>query len=180
MPTDDRELVRRAALGDRAAFATVVDRHGPAMFRYALSMLDGDAGAAEDAVQEALTSAWVHLPDFRAESALSTWLLRITANAVHQARRRRRPVVVDDWLLESPTAPLADPAVRVEHTELWAALSLALTELPWRQRACWVLRELEGLPYGEIAEVLGTSTTVVRGQLHRARATLAVRMRQWS
>jgi RNA polymerase sigma-70 factor (ECF subfamily) len=99
---------------------------------------------------------------------------------VLNARRRRRPLAVDDELL----TPLADgrelrPDQIADERALRRALTSALTELPWRQRASWVLAELEGLSYQEIADVLDTSPTVVRGQLHRARRTLAVRMEQW-
>jgi len=175
----DQDLARRAALGDRCAFAEIFHQHGAAMFRYAVHMLDGDTDEAEDAVQEALTQAWVHLPQFRGDSELRTWLFRITANSVLSARRRRRPVAVDDGLLTVPAGPDTDPVDHAQHEELWVALDVALGELPWRQRASWLLRELEGLPYEEIAEILDTSPTVVRGQLHRARRTLAVRMAQW-
>jgi RNA polymerase sigma-70 factor (ECF subfamily) len=176
----DQLLARRAALGDRTAFAAIFDRHAAAMFRYALNMLDGDVHAAEDAVQDALENAWVHLPGFRGDAQLRTWLFRITANIVLAARRRRRPVAVDDELLTAlPARAHEGPADQVQDAGLRAALELALTELPWRQRACWLLREMEGLSYEEIAGILSTTPVVVRGQLHRARATLAVRMVQW-
>ena len=176
---NDKDLARQGALGDRFAFAEIFHRHGAAMFRYAVHMLDGDIADAEDAVQEALTQAWVHLPQFRGDSGLQTWLFRITANCVLSARRRRRPINVDDWVLNVPSGPETDPMLHAVHEELWVALEVALSELPWRQRASWLLRELEGLPYEQIADILDTSPTVVRGQLHRARRTLAVRMAQW-
>lgn len=177
---DDDHLARRAALGDRASFATLVRRHGPGLFRYAAQMLDGDVHAAEDCVQEALAKAWTGLPSFRGEAAPRTWLFRITANEVRTRRRRSRPVLHDSRLLEPLAAGDADdPHRRAVSAELWQNLQDALHELPWRQRASWVLRELEGLSYAEIAVVLQTSPTVVRGQLHRARRTLAVRMVQW-
>ncbi|MEP6796685.1 MAG: RNA polymerase sigma factor [Lapillicoccus sp.] len=173
-------LVRRAALGDRAAFALIVGHHGAGMFRYALRMLEGDHHAAEDAVQEALIDAWVHLPTFRAESSLRTWLFRITANRVLASRRRHRPIAVDDQLLSTrPEPDHQGPSAEVQHGQLWETLELALSELPWRQRASWLLREMEGLSYEDIASILETSPTVVRGQLHRARRTLAIRMEQW-
>jgi RNA polymerase sigma-70 factor (ECF subfamily) len=179
-PTTDAVLAARAALGDRGAFAQIFRRHGPGMFRYALRMLDGDHDAAEDAVQDALADVWVHLPGFRAESALHTWLFRITANQVLAARRRRRPLAVDDGLLNALAGPdHRSPAALVQQAHMREALDLALSELPWRQRASWLLRELEGLSYDEIADILQTSPTVVRGQLHRARRTLAIRMSQW-
>ena len=179
-PPTDKVLATQAALGDRGAFADIVRRHAPSMYRYALRMLDGEHQAAEDAVQDALTQAWVNLPGFRHEAALHTWLFRIGANRVLSERRRRRPVPVDDRLLSTqPEQGYRGPAQRAEHDHLWESLDLALTELPWRQRASWILRELEGLSYAEIAQILHTTPTVVRGQLHRARRTLAIRMEHW-
>lgn len=178
--TSDAVLARRSALGDRRAFALIVKRHGAAMYRYAVHMLDGHEHDAEDAVQTALIKAWQHLPGFRGDAELRTWLFTIVSNEVYSARRRRHPQALDDDLLVGRADPaVGDPADRVVQGEIWYALGLALTELPWRQRASWLLREIEGLSYEEIAAVLETSTTVVRGQLHRARSSLAVRMAQW-
>jgi len=176
----DAVLARRAALGDRGAFTAIVHRHGPAVFRYASGMLGEHTADAEDAVQSMWIKTWRHLASYRGEAQLRTWLFRITANEVLNARRRRRPLAVDDELL----TPLADhrelqPDQIADERALRRALTRALTELPWRQRASWVLAELEGLSYQEIADVLDTSPTVVRGQLHRARRTLTVRMEQW-
>lgn len=176
----DAVLARRAALGDRAAYAELVRRHGGSLYRYAVRMLDGEHHAAEDAMQEALTRGWIHLSSFRGESSVRTWLFRLVANECIDVRRRRRPRAVDDRVLSTvPAEPAMQPDVVSAAADLRAALDLALGELPWRQRATWLLREIEGLSYDEIAAILGTTVTVVRGQLHRARATLAVRMRQW-
>jgi len=172
-------LARRAALGDRRAFAAIVHRHGAAMYRYAVQMLDGNPQDAEDVVQTALIKAWQALPGFRGEAALRTWLFTITSNEAYSARRRRHPKAVDDDLLVGRADPDSDPSERAVEGEIWVALELALSELPWRQRASWLLREFEAFSYEEIAAVLDTSVTVVRGQLHRARASLAVRMAQW-
>ena len=176
----DSHLARRAKLGDRAAFAALVHRHGPAMFRYALHMLDGHVADSQDAVQSAWLKAWQNIDSFRGQAQLHTWLFRIVANEVHNARRRRRPVPVnDDLLAGAPADRHAEPADSLETEHLRRALAAALSELPWRQRASWLLREMEGLSYDDIAEVLNTTPTVVRGQLHRARRTLATRMVQW-
>lgn len=178
-PTED-VLIRRAALGDRSAFTVIVTDHGAGMFRYALRMLEGDHEGAEDAVQEALINAWVNLPGFRGEATLRTWLFRLTATQVLAARRRRRPVAVDDYILSAlPEDDHRGPGLEVQHSHLWETLDRALNELPWRQRASWLLREVEGLSYDEIASILETTPTVVRGQLHRARRALAIRMEQW-
>ncbi|GAB6899359.1 RNA polymerase sigma factor [Kineosporia succinea] len=177
---DDAELARRAGLGDREAFAEIFRRHGPALFRYALGMLEGNAADAEDAVQNAWTRVWLRIGTFRGEARLRTWLFAIAAREVLNQRRRRRPVPVGDDLLIAVAAPLdQEPEAHLDHEQLRQALTLALTELPWRQRESWILREMEGLSYDDIAGILGTTPTVVRGQLHRARTSLAARMEKW-
>ncbi len=176
----DQVLVRRATLGDRLAFAALVDRHGPGLFRYATTMLHGNVHDAEDAVAAAFAKAWQGLPGFRGEASIKTWLFRITANEALTARRRRRPIPIDDQLLEPQKAPEQhEPQRQYDVTELRQALQEALSELPWRQRACWILAEQEDMSYAQIATTLNTTETVVRGQLHRARCTLAIRLADW-
>jgi len=174
----DLVLARRAGLGDRLAFAELVRRHSPAMLRYARRML-GDAGDAEDAVQEAFLSAWRGLEHFRGDSAVRTWLFRLVASKALNSRRTRRPVPVDTTVDDSAPDVAAGPSAQVQDARLLASLQVALDGLPSGQRACWLLREVEGLGYEEIAQVLGTSRTAVRGQLARARDALAVRMAPW-
>ncbi len=175
----DGALARRAGMGDTAAFAELFARHFHPTYRYALHMLDGEAPLAEDATQEAWIRAWRHLPDYRGDAGVQTWLFKIVARQVLDARRRNRPRMVDDSLLTPMAAPDLDPADSFAGQELWVALSRALKDLPWRQRSSWLLREFEGLTYVEIARILDTTPTVVRGQLHRARASVAIRMEQW-
>ncbi|WP_445257770.1 RNA polymerase sigma factor [Nocardioides aurantiacus] len=179
-------LARRAGLGDRVAYEELFRRLFPATYRFALRMLDHETALADDAVQEAWVKAWRGLPDFRGTSSFSTWLFSIVSREALEVRRRRRPVAVDSEILEPIVdrsvhrqAATQDPAQSVLATELWETLNVALLELPWRQRASWLLRELEGFSYDEIARVLDTTPGVVRGQLHRARRTLAIRMEQW-
>lgn len=192
----DRALARRAGLGDRAAFEELFARLFTPTFRFALRMLDGDNQLAEDAVQEAWVKAWRGLPDFKGNSTPQTWLFSIVTREALNQRRRKRPIAVDGELLEpllsregqgpgtSASGVLArsadqGPEEALLSRELWETLTLALVELPWKQRASWLLRALEGFSYDDIARVLDTTPTVVRGQLHRARRTLAIRMEQW-
>lgn len=185
----DRALARRAGLGDRAAFEELFARHFVRTYRFALRMLDHDEQLAEDVAQEAWIKVWRALPDFRGDSAVQTWLFSVVTRQAYDARRRRRPLAVDDEILEplaqrrrgidgEPSAQ-GDPEHSAIAGELWQTLTVALGELPWRQRASWQLYELEGLSYDEIAQVLDTTPGSVRGQLHRARRTLAIRMEQW-
>jgi len=182
---DEREvpddvLARRAGLGDRRAFADLVDRHGPALYRYARRMLD-DPRDTEDCVQEAFVAAWTALPHFEGRSTLRTWLFAITAHKVRSLQRRRPRTA-----LPLPFAPddevdrrAVDPQRSAEDADLLEALNVALRELPPGPRSTWLLREVEGLTYDQIAEVAGTTTSTVRGQLHRARAHLIQRLEAW-
>lgn len=177
-------LARRAGLGDRAAFDELYARHVQSTHRFALRMLDSDPGLAEEVLQESWIKAWRRLPDFQGRASFTTWMFTIVSRQAADVRRRRRPMAVDHQLLEpaagagGPDAA-GDPHREYLKRELWETLAIALAELPWRQRAAWLLRELEGLSYADIAAVLDTTAGVVRGQLHRGRRTLAIRMEQW-
>jgi len=175
----DGALLRAARLGDTDAFGAVVERHGPGMRRYARFIL-GDEEDAADATQEALVSAWRGLATFRGESSLRTWLFTLVSRRAADLQRRRRPVPVPEEQLEQRLATVPDTASgSALEADLVEALRSALQDLPWRQRACWVLRELEGLSYDEIAATVGVTSGQVRGYLHRGRATLAERMEPW-
>lgn len=178
---DDRALVAAASIGDRDAFSAIVNRHGRSMFRYARRMLH-DAGDAEDVTQEALVAAWRGLPDYRGEASLRTWLFTLTARKAIDLGRRRRPLPIAESALAerlqagAASAADSDPGGLAG---LLRALDAALLALPWRQRACWLLREVEGLSYDEIGAVLGCAEPVVRGQLARGRAELRRQLEAW-
>lgn len=176
----DDALLRAARLGDEEAFAMIVDRHGPAMYRYALRLVAGSDADAKEVAQEALISAWKGLGTFASRSSLRTWLFRLVHRRAADLHRVRRPVPIDDDLLSAVARVSEDNPLRhVEESELVAALQRALDELPWHQRAAWLLRETEGLSYDEIAAALDITPGSVRGHLHRARQTLAGRMERW-
>lgn len=175
----DEALVRAARVGDAEAFATIVRRHGPAMYRYAVRLL-GSEHDATDATQEAFVSAWRSLGSFRGHSALRTWLFTLVSRRAADLRRTRRPTPIDDPLVSALVGPAPDnPLQSALDDELLAALRLALAELPWHQRAVWLLREIDGMTYQEIGTVLGLTTGSVRGHLHRGRKMLAERMNRW-
>jgi RNA polymerase sigma-70 factor, ECF subfamily len=176
----DEALVRRAKLRDEAAFRVIVDRHGPAMYRYAVRLMRGSTHDGAEVAQEALISAWKSLPTFEGRSSLKTWLFRMVHRRAADIQRNRRPVPVDDQLLSHVVRPAADnPLQDVLDSELLEALQEALDELPWLQRSCWLLKEVEGLSYAEIGEALSIPVGSVRGHLHRGRRVLAERMARW-
>jgi len=175
----DAALARAARLGDREAFEVIVHRHGPAMYRYARRMLT-DHGATEEVVQDAFVAAWRGMDTYRGESTLRTWLFSLTAHKAIDHRRKARARPIDDQLLlVLPADDHAGPLAELTQAELLAALEAALAELPQRQRACWILREIEGLTHAEIGQVLNLSDGAIRGQLHRGRRSVAQRMARW-
>ncbi|WP_173405664.1 RNA polymerase sigma factor [Streptantibioticus cattleyicolor] len=175
----DELLAARAAEGDEDAFEELVRRHGPAMFSLAVRLL-GSRADAEDAVQEAFVSAWRRLPDFRADARFRTWLYRIVTNRCLNQLRARRPER-DLTAAPEPTAPehQASPVRAAESAAARAQLAEALDGLSPEQRACWVLRELHGLSYEQIAEVVRISEHAVRGRIFRARRYLTEAMGAW-
>ncbi|WP_406447364.1 RNA polymerase sigma factor [Streptomyces sp. NBC_01613] len=176
---DDGLLVARAAEGDEDAFAVLVHRHGGALLALAYHML-GNLPDAEEAVQDALISAWRRLPEFRGDATFSTWTYRIVTNRCLNVLRGHAPPVSLNAVPE-PTAhgPEGEPARAAESEAATQALAQALGNLPSAQRACWILRELHGMSYAEIAQVVGESEPTVRGRLFRARRTLMKEMASW-
>ncbi len=176
----DAALVRAARVGDEEAFQLIVDRHGPGMYRYARRLVGGSDADAAEVTQEAFISAWRSLGTFAGRSSLKTWLFRLVHRRAVDLQRHRRPTPINDDLLSRMVRPAQDnPLQQVLDTELLTALQAALDELPWHQRAAWLLREVEGLSYDEIAEALALPVGSVRGHLHRGRRTLAERMARW-
>jgi RNA polymerase sigma-70 factor, ECF subfamily len=178
---DDETLLVRAQERDAAAFEQLVVRHEQAMYRLALRVLDRPEDA-EDALQEALVAAWRQLPGFRGDATFASWLYRIvTTRCLNLARSRaRRPARnLDGDTANSLPSGMPTPEHVATAGSAREALNQALTDLPVDQRICWVLRENDGLGYQEIAAITGTTPDAVRGRIHRARSSLAGRMREW-
>lgn len=175
----DALLAVRAGEGDEGAFEVLVRRHSGPLLNLATRLL-GSRADAEDAVQDAFVSAWRRMPEFRGDAAFSTWMYRIVSNRCLNVLRSRRPTQ-DLGSVPEPTAPehASSPVRAVESTAAVEALTKALTGLTPEQRVCWVLRELHGLSYEEIAQVLGTSQQAVRGRVFRARRYLTEVMGAW-
>jgi RNA polymerase sigma-70 factor, ECF subfamily len=176
---DDRGLAAAARAGDVQAFEELVRRHGPAMYRYARRMTR-DADAVADIVQETFVAAWRRIATFRGDSTVRTWLFSICARKVVDSQRVKRAIPVDDRLIE-PISQDANslPFEMVSNTEFLDALEIALAELPPRQRAVWMLREVEELTFPQIGTILNLSPDAARGHHHRARSTLQQRLQQW-
>lgn len=174
----DDELAGAAAIGDRAAFDELVVRMTPPLLRYLRRMV-ADAHVAEDIAQEALLDAWKGLDNFAFRSTFRTWMFSIAHRKCIDYYRRHREFPADEDELAALTAPAPDTERLVEHASLREALMHELELLPPTSRACWWLREVEGLPHADIAGVLRITPTSVRGHLQRSRHRLADRLAPW-
>lgn len=177
-PVPYQVLVVRAGEGDDDAFAVLVRRHSGPLLALAHDLL-GSRADAEDAVQEAFLSAWRRLPEFRQKASFSTWMYRIVTNRCLNILRRPRPVPLDRVPEPADRDACVSPPRVAEAAAAAAALAQALSALPPGQRACWVLRELHGLRYDDIAHMTGISEPTVRGRLFRARRALREAMDPW-
>ena len=165
----DRWLVWAAARRDEGAFEQLVRAHTPALYASALRTT-GSRELAEEVVQDAWLSAWVHLAGFRGDSSVRTWLTRIVmTKALNALRRPVRTVPIE----RVPEPPVDSAEHHVELTERVHAVRRAVAALPGRPRDAVVLRDLEGLSYAEVAAVLGCSEASVKSALHRGRGALA-------
>lgn len=177
-PSSDLELVRRFVAGDGTAFEQIVRTHQHRVFAVCRRML-GNAADADDAAQDVFLKAFNGLRGFRPEAALATWLYRIAVNACID--RRRRPFfrallrrVADGAGEEVVDVPSRDPSPErlLEAKQIARAIDAALARLSPKLRAAIVLKELEGLSYEEIAEVLEVSLGTVKSRISRARDEL--------
>ena len=177
----DGECVRRVHEGNIDAFEVLVRRHQKTIFNLLYRML-GDYDEAAEAAQETFLSAYRAIGRFRGDSNFSTWVYRI---AINQASSRRRNLSQS----QARTLPLesaekinqagADPAERVEQQEIQQEVQKALKELDENDAAIILLRDLQDVPYEEVARVLNVPMGTVKSRLHRARRALKARLQPY-
>ncbi|WP_028104089.1 sigma-70 family RNA polymerase sigma factor [Pseudoduganella violaceinigra] len=173
----DRELVERARAGERAAFDQLVGRYQRRLLRLVLRLLR-DQAEAEDVVQETFLRAYRALPRFRGEAAFFTWLYRIALNGARNAILRRRQRGAPALLPSQAPAPeIGTPESMLLSKQVMLAIDAALEALPLELRTAIVLREIEGLSYEEIGEIMECPLGTVRSRLFRAREAIARRLR---
>ncbi len=171
--TDDA-LVKQTLQGDLRAFETLVERHRDVVFRVA-SRIVGPEEAA-DVSQDAFLRAFHRLPSFRGDAQFRVWLLQIAHNAAINVATRKKPQPVDAQheLVDQPDLSASErrPVESLERRERARRMELKLGSLRPTYRSLIVMRDVEGLPYEEIAELLQMPIGSVKGRLHRARGEL--------
>ncbi len=177
---DSREFVDRLRAGDGRAFEELVRTQQHRVYGLALRML-GDAAEAQDVAQEAFLRAHRGLAEFRGDARPSTWLYAIASRLClnRLARSERRLARHGEETLARLPDARPGPDQALEREELEEALHRAIAELPDERRIVVVLRDVEGLAYEEIAEILELPVGTVRSRLHRARFDLKEKLERF-
>lgn len=180
---DDAELVTRAQKGDLKAYDELVTRHRGKIFAMIRNMIHLEADAW-DLSQEAFIKAWHALPRFEAKARFSTWLFRIAHNVVYDWTRRRRiesegelnDEIFDRARIDPAAATLPArhdaPDESLQHGELRVKIEAALRKLSPEHREVVLLKDVQGLAYKEIADVMGCTLGTVMSRLFYARQKL--------
>jgi RNA polymerase sigma-70 factor (ECF subfamily) len=178
--SSDWELVRRCKEGDREAFRELVERYQRKTVAIALGMLH-DREDALEVSQEAFAKVFTNIQQFKEEASFYTWLYRIVVNLAidRQRQKSRQPLLEGDQgegegggIDATPAATSSDPYEQVKDKELGERIRAAIDELTPAHKAVILLREVEGLSYEEISEVLQCSRGTVMSRLHYARKRL--------
>ncbi|MEO0620295.1 MAG: RNA polymerase sigma factor [Pseudomonadota bacterium] len=165
----DHWLIERAITGDATAFARLLERHYDVIHRVAYRWT-GNVEDAEDIAQDVCIKLGTALATYRRESAFTSWLFRITLNAVRDRQRKQKRDAAQlesvAHLAEAATPPLQEQTSEVH--DLWSAVR----QLPERQRDAVLLVYAEELSHAEAAAALGCAEKTVSWQLHAARKKL--------
>lgn len=183
---DEKELVQRAAEGDRRAFEQLVVQYQKPVYNLALRM-SGSEDDAFDLSQEAFLRAWRGLKFFKFESSFSTWLYRLTSNVcIDFLRQKKRSNVVSlnfldedneqqEFAQPDQTPGPEEQAIRADERD---RIAQALNELEPEYRQALTLCAINGLSYIEIAEVLEIPAGTVKSRISRAREKMRLKLQQ--
>jgi RNA polymerase sigma-70 factor, ECF subfamily len=173
----ERELIRRARVGDQDAFAELVMMHGERVYGL-LRRFGLDHAEADEVAQEVFVRAWRGLARFEERAQFSTWLYRIAFNEAQRRLSRRPPLRAErdrdreDAIAALPESAQLGPEAQTLDREFKRTLELALDQLPADWRAAVVLRDVEGLSTHDAAEIAGVGEAAFKSRLHRGRMQL--------
>ncbi len=166
----DHDLFRKVKGGDMVAFNTLVDRYRDRLMNVIGRMLSSEE-EAEDIVQETFMRAYTHRESFDFKHCFSTWLYTIALNlARNELRKRKKYKFFDIFDLQNKEVETSvDPKIP---SNLGPAIQNAITELPSKYKTAFLLRDIEEMPYEEIARILSVPLGTVKSRVNRARSIL--------
>lgn len=176
----DEDLMFQVQDGNNRAFDLLVSRYKNRLYTYLLRLL-GNESEAEEFAQEAFVKAYIHANKYRTVARFSTWLYTIATNLVRNRIRniKRRPTMVSIWSEDMNSndgrwVDLRDdsqrPDIDMEQKSLKEVIQRAIEKIPAKYRPSFVLREINGLSYEEIAAATGLKLGTVRSRINRGRA----------
>ncbi len=182
----DQQLVERAQRGDKHAFELLVSKYQRKLGRL-LSRFIRDPGEVEDVTQEAFVKAYRALPSFRGDSAFYTWLYRIGINTAKNylvSMGRRAPTTTNYDAEEAEgfddgdqLRDLNTPENLLMSKQIAQTVNQSMDRLPEELKAAIMLREIEGMSYGDIAKIMNCPIGTVRSRIFRAREAIAEQLR---
>jgi RNA polymerase sigma-70 factor (ECF subfamily) len=181
---EEKEIIRRAITGSADAFRDIVSQNQSFLYSVAYRFL-GRAEDAEDVVQESFIRMWKSLSTYRNEAKLSTWLYKIAVNlcldVLKSSHRKQQTAslevsdhVSEEWNLSQRAADH-----ELQASELHVLIQEAASELTPKQKAVFILRDLEGLPVEEVSNILSMSAGNVKSNLYYARQQMSEKLKMY-
>ncbi|OGW28740.1 MAG: hypothetical protein A2X59_11870 [Nitrospirae bacterium GWC2_42_7] len=182
---EDLDFIARFKSGDKSVFEELVQRYQDRIYNLCRHML-GSASDAEDAAQDTFIKAYQNLKKFRPEASFYTWLYRIAVNTCLDYKKKPffeslfKSSTEGEEYISEPVSDQPSPEKLFKSKQLGFALSKSLGKLSLKLRTVIILKEIEGLSYEEISEVLDVSVGTVKSRISRARDELRILLKDFT
>jgi RNA polymerase sigma-70 factor (ECF subfamily) len=178
----DIQLIEECRGGNFNNFRKLIELTSPFAYSVAFRIL-GNEDQAKDVVQETMITIWQKLKKIKSAEVYKTWIYRIVVNKCydHMRKRKRNPEFVTDeqtWELISNRISV-EPSVTLENSEISKIIGILTEKLSPRQKAVFVLSDLEGMSNGEISEITGISKSAVKANLYHARKSISEKVEKY-
>lgn len=183
--TDDLQILKRFKNGDTSAFEEIVLKYQDRVYNLCRHML-GSAQDAEDAAQDTFVKAYQKLKVFKPDASLYTWIYRIAVNTCLDYKKRPffeslfKKADEGEEFVEEPLSDWRSPARLYESKQIGVAIHKSIKKLPSKLRTAIVLKEVEGLSYEEIADIIEVSIGTVKSRISRARDELKKSLKKFT
>jgi RNA polymerase sigma-70 factor, ECF subfamily len=179
----DLKLIEQCRNGNFNNFRKLVELTSPFAFSVAFRIL-GDDDEAKDVVQDTMVTIWQKLKQIQSAEVYKTWIYRIVVNKCYdhlRKRKRRMEIIADEktWALISNTVS-QEPSMALENQEIAGLITLLTEKLSPKQKAVFVLSDLEGMTHDEISEITGMSKSLVKANLFHARKSISEKIEKYA